>query len=173
MYFVILRRHLKLRYTVCGVLKKYVQAVPVIINNKPNNYRNRPSEFCSWILRSQANLKKIVKISSGCYYANILNKSLSIFRWDEILDKYYEERVTLLVCSCCQVVINVIEILFPLLILYFCSHQQAHENSFTLRSVYTCSFEVYHVQYVDLAGHFLGNCSFMYFYMADRKSRSQ
>jgi hypothetical protein len=77
-----------------------------------------------------------LKVSFGCVSINILDKSLFIFRWNEILDKYYVEKARLFIfLSWCQVIMNFTEILFILLFLYFCSRQKTHENNFNLRSV--------------------------------------
>lgn len=40
-----------------------------------------------------------LEISFGCVSIHILDKSLFIFRWNEILDKYYLERARLLICN--------------------------------------------------------------------------
>lgn len=149
-----------------------------VIDKKKNRFGKRPSEFCSLILRSQTNLQfkkngqMSLKISFGCvsmYQANLF----SFLDGMKFQTNIMQKRLGCSFVTWCQVIMNCIELLFILLILYFCSHQQTHKNKFNLRSVETCSFEVYRAQYVDLAGNFLGNSSFMYFYMADRKSCSQ
>jgi hypothetical protein len=40
-----------------------------------------------------------LKIFFGCVSIYILDRYLFIFRWNEILDKYYVEKATLLICN--------------------------------------------------------------------------
>lgn len=102
MYFNILRRDLKFRvYKLWGTDKVLSVKFQLLVMNRTILEVDLQNFAIGFFGPRTIPKKKtyVVKISSGCYFTNMLNKSLFIFRWDEILVKYYEERVTLLVYS--------------------------------------------------------------------------